>query len=106
MTLNVHCVQAPATAIVTAWLGPSRSSAIRFAAYDTDNVEPLASEIGRFTFQTDVTHVSTTSTLNNDRLGEGAREERRERAHAADDDGRQVETCRGGQRPPREVAGG
>ena len=50
LTLNVHCVQTPATATSTAARGPSSSSAIRSAAYDTDSVEPLASGIGRLTF--------------------------------------------------------
>ena len=35
--------------------GPSRSSAIRLAASDTESVDPLASGIGSFTFHADVT---------------------------------------------------
>ena len=69
LTLYVHCVQAPTTPITSAWPGPSRSSAIKFAAYDADKVAPLASEIGRFTFHADVTQVRRTSAPN--RIGSG-----------------------------------
>src|SRR5215207_2661706 len=45
----------PTAAIATAARGPRSSNAIRFAAYDTDKVEPLATEIGRLTFHAEVT---------------------------------------------------
>ena len=35
---------------------------MRSAVYDTESVEPLASEMGRFTFQTDVRQVSSSRT--------------------------------------------
>ena len=54
--LNVHCVQTPAAAIRIAGRTPSSSSAMRLAAYDTDSVDPLASEIGRLIFQAEVRH--------------------------------------------------
>jgi hypothetical protein len=42
---------------------------MRFAAYDTDKVDPLAFEIGRFTFHRDVKQADTISTANNPGLG-------------------------------------
>src|SRR5437870_12726543 len=39
--------------MIAAW-GPTSSSAIRFAAYDTESVEPLIVAVGRFTFHNDV----------------------------------------------------
>ena len=61
LTLTVHCVQAPAQATTSAAPGPSRSSAMRFAASDTESVEPLESGIGRFTFHIEVRHDASTS---------------------------------------------
>src|SRR5258708_32776061 len=63
-TLTVHCVHAPATATRTAGRGPSSSSAIRSAAYDTDSVEPLASGIGRLIFQAEVRHAASSRKKN------------------------------------------
>src|SRR5205809_6039100 len=48
----------------TAARGPSNSSAVRSAAYETDNVEPLRSGIGRLTFHTDVTHAANSRIAN------------------------------------------
>ena len=62
LDLTVHCVQTPATAIRAAARGPSSRSAIRFAAYNTDSVEPLASGIGRLTFQSEVRQDVTSRT--------------------------------------------
>src|SRR5436190_6274490 len=64
LTLYVHCVKTPATAIRTASCGPRRSSDIRFAAYDTDSVAPLATVIGKLTFHVDVTHATPMRTAN------------------------------------------
>src|SRR5689334_17469958 len=50
-TLSVHCVHAPATAIIVAGAGPIRISAIRSAAYDIDSVQLLFAGSDRFTFQ-------------------------------------------------------
>src|SRR5258708_3840099 len=61
LTLTVHWVMTPATAMTRASRGPSSSSAIKSAAYDTDNVEPLASAIGSVTFQVDITQATTSS---------------------------------------------
>src|SRR5437660_10928716 len=51
-------------AIITAGCTPSRSRAVKSAAYDTDSVEPLASGIGRLTFHADVTQAATRSDAN------------------------------------------
>ncbi len=56
MILTVHWVHTPASAMMRAWRGPNSRSAIRFAAYDTDNVEPLARGMGRLSFHSDVKH--------------------------------------------------
>src|SRR5262252_6499523 len=63
-TWKVHCATTPATATIVARRGPSSSSAIRSAAYDTDSVEPLERAIGSVTFHVEVTHPSTSSTKN------------------------------------------
>src|SRR3954454_11046200 len=65
LTLKVHCVHTPATATRSAGRIPSSSSAIRLAAYETDSVDPLPSEIGRLIFQADVRHDVTTRKANN-----------------------------------------
>src|SRR5437773_2881842 len=56
LTLNVHCVHAPATAMRTAGCGPSSTSDMSSAACETDKVDPLATEIGRLTFHVDLRH--------------------------------------------------
>ena len=48
----------------SACCGPSSSSDIRLAAYDTDSVEPLAIVIGRLTFHIDVRHANSVSIAN------------------------------------------
>src|SRR6266568_8809932 len=47
--------------MITAARGPSSRSAMRSAAYDTESVEPLASEIGRLIFQADVRHAANSA---------------------------------------------
>src|SRR5437762_4961845 len=66
---KLHCVQTPTTAIRTAWRGPRSSSDMTFAAYDTDNVEPLASGIGSFTFQAEVRTDRSSSIANSSGCG-------------------------------------
>src|SRR4051795_13034412 len=44
--------------------GPSSRSAIMSAAYDTDRVAPLASEIGRLSFHADVTAAAASTNVN------------------------------------------
>src|SRR5947209_7329650 len=61
LTWNVHCVQAAATATSMACAGPSSTSDMSSAACDTDSVEPLAREIGRLTFHTEVRQAETSS---------------------------------------------
>ena len=51
--LNVHWLQALATATSMVSCGPSRRSAAKSTAYDTDIVEPLL-ESGRLTLNADV----------------------------------------------------
>jgi hypothetical protein len=48
---------------------PSSSSAVRSAAYDTDSVDPFASEIGRLTFHADVTHAVSSRNANSHGCG-------------------------------------
>ena len=48
---------------------PSSSSAVKSAAYDTDSVDPLASEIGRFTFHADVKHAASSRNANSHGCG-------------------------------------
>src|SRR5215510_14695798 len=60
----MHCITTPATATMIAGCSPSRSSAMRSAAYDTESVEPLAVAIGRFTFQREVRHARTINAAN------------------------------------------
>src|SRR4030081_1157459 len=69
LTLNVHCVHAPATAISSVGFGPSRSSDISSAACATESVDPLASEIGRVTFHAEVRHAESSSIANSDGRG-------------------------------------
>ena len=64
LTLNVHCVQAPATVTTMAWCGPSSMRAMRLAAQATESVEPLLVWRGRLTFHADVMHESATSAAN------------------------------------------
>src|SRR6266850_5488421 len=61
---SVHCARTPTTAMTIASGGPSSRSAVRSAAYDTDSVDPLASAIGRFTFQMEVTQPMTNNAPN------------------------------------------
>src|SRR5262245_13519781 len=49
--------------MIAGW-SPSRSSAMRLAAYETESVEPLAVAIGRFTFQREVRQARTISAAN------------------------------------------
>ena len=49
---------------MTAGCGPSSSSAVRFAAYDTESVDPLIVAIGRVTFHSDVMHAAKISSAN------------------------------------------
>src|SRR5260221_9909308 len=77
LTLIVHCATTPATAITTACRGPSSSSDIRSAAYDTESVEPLESAIGSVTFQIDVTQPNTSSPLNSHGCGSASGRETR-----------------------------
>src|SRR5262245_41187853 len=64
LTLTVHCVHTPASAMITACSVPRRRSAVRSAAYETDNVELLASGIGRLSFHNDVRHDVISSAMN------------------------------------------
>ncbi len=64
LTLNVHCVHAPATATIMASRGLRSSSAMRFAAYDTESVEPLLNASGRLTFHADVRQEVISRTAN------------------------------------------
>ena len=64
-----HCAHTPTTATTIAGRGPSRSSAVRSAAYDTERVDPLESEIGSVTFQIEVSAPVTSSAAN--RIGRG-----------------------------------
>ena len=82
--------------------GPSSSSAIRSAAYDTESVEPLASGIGRFTFQIDVRQEATDERGEHHRRRPFAREEGDHRARAGRDHGDDVELCGARQRLPLE----
>ena len=49
---KVHWLQALAAATIIVWSAPSRSSAAKSTAYDTDIVEPLEAS-GRLTFSAD-----------------------------------------------------
>src|SRR5205823_13705233 len=69
LTLNVHWVHALAIAVSIAGCGPSSTSDIRSAACETDSVDPLATEIGRLTFQVDVTHDTPIITANSHGCG-------------------------------------
>src|SRR5438445_11858488 len=69
LTLTVHWVTEPTTAMRSACFGRRRRSAIRYAACDTDSVEPLASGIGRLIFQIEVRHADTSRTANSSGRG-------------------------------------
>src|SRR2546422_4290873 len=61
---SVHCAHTPTTATTIACCGPRSRSAVRSAAYDIESVDPLASAMGRLTFQMEVRQPATNSTAN------------------------------------------
>src|SRR2546426_10452455 len=50
--------------MTTACPRPSSNSDIRLAAYDTESVDPLTNEMGRFTFHVDVSDAQISRTTN------------------------------------------
>src|SRR5882762_9249215 len=60
---NVHCAHALAAATIMVSFAPSRSSAAKSTAYDTDIVEPLVAS-GRLTFNADASDEHPRSAAN------------------------------------------
>ena len=60
---NVHCAHALAAATIIVSFAPSRSSAAKSTAYDTDIVEPLLAS-GRLTFSADASDEHPSRTAN------------------------------------------
>src|SRR6185295_17653741 len=64
---NVHCAHALAAATIIVSFAPSRSSAAKSTAYDTDIVEPLLAS-GRLTFSADASDEHPRRTRNRTKL--------------------------------------
>ena len=81
---NVHCAQALAAATIIVSFAPSRSSAAKSTAHDTDIVEPLVAS-GRLTFSADASdeHPSSTGEQDESWRSNGAQKTAKTSAPAA-----------------------
>ena len=83
--------------------GPSSSSAVRLAAYDTERVGPSFDDRGGLTFQAEVRHEVATSTTKRSGCGYRTRKERQHQDRAGRDDAPDVDLRGPPQAPPRPM---